>query len=157
MKRNYASHYFETNGALSGPGVFIAVVASLIALNVGAGGTFLVISTIVAMVIVVAVFAFLLMRPTGLGRKLLDELAGFEEYPEIAEKDEMNLRNPPAKTPQLFEKYLPFALAIGVEQEWAERFSKVLAAVRASDGSATIRSGITVIGTAIAWLRPPTA
>ena len=59
------------------------------------------------------------------GRKLLDEMSGFREYLEIAEKDEMNLRNPPERTPLLFETYLPFALAMGVEQVWAERFAKV--------------------------------
>jgi len=32
----------------------------------------------------------------------------------------MNLRYPPEKTPALFERYLPFALALGVEQERAE-------------------------------------
>ena len=29
-------------------------------------------------------------------------------------------------TPQLFESYLPAALALGVEQKWAERFASVL-------------------------------
>ena len=39
----------------------------------------------------------------------------------------MNLRNPPEKTPQLFEMYLPYALAMGVEQHWSERFTSVFA------------------------------
>ena len=33
---------------------------------------------------------------------------------------------PPPLTPQLFESYLPAALALGVEQHWAERFAGVL-------------------------------
>jgi uncharacterized membrane protein len=33
---------------------------------------------------------------------------------------------PPPLTPQLFESYLPAALALGVEQRWAERFANVL-------------------------------
>ena len=33
---------------------------------------------------------------------------------------------PPPLTPQLFESYLPAALALGVEQRWAERFADVL-------------------------------
>ena len=48
----------------------------------------------------------------------------------------MNLRNPPEKTPQLFEAYLPFALALGVDQEWAEKFAGVLASARNPDGGA---------------------
>ena len=30
-------------------------------------------------------------------------------------------------TPQLFEAYLPFALALGVEQSWSERFAREFA------------------------------
>ncbi len=61
-------------------------------------------------------------------------MLGFKDYLEIAEKQEMNLRNPPEKTPQLFEAYLPFALALGVEQRWAEKFARVFAAIREPDG-----------------------
>lgn len=70
------------------------------------------------------------------GRKLLDEMMGFSDYLEIAEKEELNLRNPPEKTPALFETLLPYALALGVEQTWSEKFAGVLAAVRNPDGSA---------------------
>ena len=54
----------------------------------------------------------------------------------MAEKDELNLRNPPEKTPALFEALLPYALALGVEQAWAEKFASVLASIRNPDGSA---------------------
>jgi hypothetical protein len=45
----------------------------------------------------------------------------------VAEKDRLNLLNPPEKTPALFEKYLPYALALDVENAWSEQFSEVLA------------------------------
>jgi uncharacterized membrane protein len=44
----------------------------------------------------------------------------------VAEADELNFRNPPEKTPELFEAYLPYALALDVEQLWAERFHGML-------------------------------
>ena len=59
----------------------------------------------------------------------MDEVAGFTDYLETAEKDDLNLRNPPEKTPELFEAYLPYALALGVEQAWSEQFADVLGAV----------------------------
>jgi uncharacterized membrane protein len=83
----------------------------------------------------VIIFSIIMKRPTPIGRRLLDELAGFREYLEIAEKDEMNLRNPPDKTPELFERYLPFALALGVEQQWAERFSQIFASLKSPNGT----------------------
>ncbi|MGI9261045.1 MAG: DUF2207 family protein, partial [Woeseiaceae bacterium] len=98
--------------------------------------SFLVIGTIVLMVVCLITFAILLKRPTRLGRALLDESLGFEEYLRIAEKDELNLRNPPEKTPALFEQYLPFALALGVELEWAERFSRIFAGLDGPNNAA---------------------
>jgi len=130
LRHNYANRYFKTNGLLSIPGLLIGILSAVIALNVGLGPTPAVIAVIVLMVIVFFIFAALMKRPTGLGRKVLDEMLGFKDFLEIAEKDELNLRNPPEKTPQLFEKYLPFALAMGVEQKWAERFTEVFANLR---------------------------
>lgn len=64
--------------------------------------------------------------PTLIGRILLDEVEGFALYLDVAEKDEMKFKNPPEKTPELFERFLPFAIALGVEEQWGNRFSSVL-------------------------------
>ena len=141
LKRDYKNRYFRTNGLLNLPALLIGVVSALIALRVASGPTLSVIATIVLMVIALIFFAIIMRRPTGIGRRLLDEVGGFKEYMEIAEKEEMNLRNPPDKTPVLFEKYLPFALAMGVEQQWAERFENVFAGL----------SGPNVTGYQPAW------
>ena len=37
----------------------------------------------------------------------------------------------PQDTPELFERYLPYAIALGVENRWADRFAGVLAAAAA--------------------------
>jgi hypothetical protein len=135
LKRDYANRYFRTNGAMNLPAILIAVAAMIVALSVGSGPTPLVIGAVVAMALVIVLFAILMKRPTGLGRKVLDETAGFRDYLEMAEKDEMNARNPPEKTPELFERYLPFALAMGVEQRWAERFAAIFANLRGPGGA----------------------
>ena len=80
------------------------------------------------------IFYHLLKAPTLLGRRLMDRVEGFKEYLSVAEQDRMNMLNPPERTPELFEKYLPYALALGVEQEWSEQFSDVLARAGASPG-----------------------
>ena len=56
----------------------------------------------------------------------MDQVEGFKMYLAVAEKDRLNYVNPPLKTPELFEKYLPYALALDVEQAWAEQFSDIL-------------------------------
>jgi hypothetical protein len=69
------------------------------------------------------VFLFLLRAPTPLGRKILDEIEGFRTYLAAAEGDRLDRMTPPEKTPNLFREYLPYALALGVENRWSEKFS----------------------------------
>lgn len=56
----------------------------------------------------------------------MDEIEGFREYLRVAEEERLNLENPPEKTPELFDRFLPFAIALDVEQEWSEKFDGVL-------------------------------
>ncbi len=79
-------------------------------------------------------FYLWLKAPTYAGRKLYDALAGFRMYLTVAEKDRLNLLSAPERTPELFEKYLPYALALDVENEWAEQFADVLKRARSEDG-----------------------
>jgi hypothetical protein len=83
-------------------------------------------------------FYHLLKAPTLLGRRMMDQLDGFTDYLSVAEKDRMNFHNPPERTPELFERFLPYALALGVEQAWSEQFSDVLARAGQAEGN---RSG----------------
>lgn len=132
LKEDYKRHYFQTNGLLNIPAILIVVVSTIVALL--AGPSLFVILTIIAMFGTTVFFAIIMKRPTMRGKKLLGEILGFKDYLEIAEKDELNLRNPPEKTPQLFETYLPFALALSVDQLWAQKFAAVLSAVQKTDG-----------------------
>jgi uncharacterized membrane protein YgcG len=69
--------------------------------------------------------------PTRDGRRLMDEIAGFEKYLSVTEEHRLESLHPPEKTPELFERYLPHAIALGVENRWAARFEDVLAAAAA--------------------------
>ena len=55
---------------------------------------------------------------------------GFKLYLETAEKDKMNMLNPPELTPQLFEELFPYAIALGVELSWGKQFEKILEAAK---------------------------
>lgn len=134
LREDYKNHYFKTNALLNLPSIFIVIGTLLVSVNIGRGATPWVIATIVLSFLTMAFFAIIMKRPTIRGRKLLDEMIGFKDFLEIAEKDELNLRNPPRKTPDLFETMLPFALALGVEQRWSEKFADVLGAIRGPNG-----------------------
>nr|WP_255411099.1 DUF2207 domain-containing protein [Legionella sp. km772] len=73
-----------------------------------------------------SLFRDLMRRPTPKGMDIVSQTLGFELFLKATEETQMNFRNPPDKTPQLFERYLPFALALGLEQSWSEQFSQIL-------------------------------
>jgi len=75
---------------------------------------------------------FWIDAPTLEGRKVLDHIAGFKQYLSITERERLDRLTIPEDTPEVFEKYLPYAIALGVENRWAERFAGVLAAAAAS-------------------------
>ena len=81
--------------------------------------------------IVLGLFHFLMAAPSKAGRKLMDQIAGFEMYMRTAEEERLNILNPPEHTPELFERLLPYAVALGVAHQWSRKFATVLA-VRAA-------------------------
>ena len=62
----------------------------------------------------------------------MDEIEGFRQYLGVAEEDRLNALNPPEKTPELFERFLPYAVALDVDNTWAKRFASVLAVAGAA-------------------------
>jgi hypothetical protein len=106
------------------------------------------------LILPVALSAFVWMAaPTQEGRQVMDEIAGFERYLSITEEDRLNVLHPPEKTPELFERYLPYAIALGVENKWAGKFAAVLAAAAADPN----RQGSTMgwyVGSSNAWSNP---
>ena len=106
------------------------------------------------LILPVALSAFVWMSaPTLEGRQVMDRIAGFQRYLSITEEDRLETLHPPEKTPELFERYLPYAIALGVENRWATKFASVLAAA-AADPS---RQGSTMgwyVGSHNAWSNP---
>lgn len=88
-------------------------------------GSWLSVATLVALVGLNWGFYEWLKAPTLAGRRVYDELEGFRMYLSVAERDRLQLLHPPELTPELFEKYLPYALALDVENEWAEQFAEL--------------------------------
>jgi len=68
-----------------------------------------------------------LKAPTVAGRATMDHVEGFRQYLDVAEGDELALLDAPPLTVGLYERYLPAALALEVEQRWAQRFAAVFA------------------------------
>ncbi len=113
----------------------VAVPAAIL-FSEGSSGLYLVLGAAVLLGIMNMVFFHLLRAPTVPGRRLLDRLEGFRMYMATAEEHRLNVLNPPEKTPELFERYLPYALALDCENEWNNKFAAVLAAAAAAGATA---------------------
>jgi len=81
-------------------------------------------------------FLHLMKAPTFAGRRLMDQVEGFKMFLGEVDGDRLNRAAPPEQTPAVFEKFLPYALALDVEQAWANKFSAVLAGARTDPGAA---------------------
>ncbi|MBO9151810.1 DUF2207 domain-containing protein [Chitinophaga sp. GCM10012297] len=80
----------------------------------------------IAAVVGYVVYIRLIKAPTPLGANMAAKIDGFRMYLETAEEHRLDMLTPPERTPQLFEKLLPYAIALDLENEWAEKFNTVL-------------------------------
>ena len=64
-------------------------------------------------------------RRTRKGYEALNYLKGFKDFLSTTEKERYKFHNAPAKSPEQFMEYLPYAIAFGVEREWAEVFKDI--------------------------------
>jgi len=74
-------------------------------------------------------FFKLMKNYTPEGRKLMDRLEGLRMYMSAAEKGRIKALarvDMPEDTPRHFESLLPYAIALGVEKEWAAHFDEIL-------------------------------
>ncbi|HSQ69687.1 MAG TPA: DUF2207 domain-containing protein [Steroidobacteraceae bacterium] len=140
LKTRFMPSFFRVNGGWHALGILL----SLVVIGVGVGlplaraaysvgwlfgtrpGWFTLGATVVALLINLP-FGRLLKAPTVSGRAAMDRIEGYRLFLDVAEGDELRLVDAPPLTPRLFERNLPAALALGVEQRWAERFAGVFA------------------------------
>ncbi len=72
------------------------------------------------------IFAHLLPVYSTEGRKLKDRIEGFRLFLSSTEEDRFDTMNPPEKNIQLYERYLPFAIALDCSIAWGKKFENIL-------------------------------
>lgn len=103
---------------------------------------------VLGMVATVAVFYELIKAPTAAGRAIMDRIDGFRLYLSTAEQERLEAvtskafasqasSSPQPRTLALFERFLPYAVALGVANAWADQFQDLIeaASVTEPDGS----------------------
>jgi hypothetical protein len=78
-------------------------------------------------------FASFMTRRSHAGVEMYEKIKGLELYMKTAEKDRLKMMQSvdrpyaePSKTVELFEKLLPYAVALKVEKSWAKQFDSIL-------------------------------
>jgi uncharacterized membrane protein len=72
--------------------------------------------------LVVSIIGWFMSARTVAGARALEKVLGFEEFLGRVEKDQIERLE---KTPELFEKFLPYAMALKVEKKWVQAFSGI--------------------------------
>jgi uncharacterized membrane protein YgcG len=72
--------------------------------------------------IIISVFGRFMTGRTVAGARAFAKVLGFEDFLGRVEKDQIERLD---KTPELFEKYLPFAMALRVDKKWVQTFSRI--------------------------------
>ena len=67
----------------------------------------------------------LIQNITPKGQEILSQIAGFEKYMKTAEINRFAASNP-QDAERIFCDYLPFAFALGMENQWMKKFEKIL-------------------------------
>jgi len=73
--------------------------------------------------LVICAFGWFMPAHTDQGARALEGVLGFEDFLSHVDADRFNRT---IKTPQMFEKFLPFAMALGVEKNWSKAFDGIM-------------------------------
>ena len=71
---------------------------------------------------IIGVFGLVMPARTVSGARALEGVLGFEDFLAHVESDRFNRM---IKTSEMFEKFLPFAMALGVEKNWSKAFQGI--------------------------------
>ncbi len=87
------------------------------------------------------VFHELLKAPTHMGRDLLDKIQGFKLFLAATEGDQIKRMAPVNWNAETFNRFLPYAIALDVEEQWASKFSQAVTAASAAATSSAAYTG----------------
>lgn len=123
LKQEYRGRLFNLNGLyLLGP--ILASVGAAVLAAFFEGGPAVWLAYLLLAVAMHVTFAVLMRAPTPAGRMVMDEIEGFRMYLGTAEIDRLDRMRSPRLTPEVFESFLPYAYALGVENDWCDRFAR---------------------------------
>jgi uncharacterized membrane protein len=121
-KGYYKTDPVKTIAMYGGIGALVGTLIAILSLKYfGTAG----ITSGVLSAVIIILFGLVMPKKTPKGMSAYEYILGLKEYLQIAEKDRINFHNAPEKSPELFEKMLPYAMVLGVEKAWAKEFKDI--------------------------------
>jgi uncharacterized membrane protein YgcG len=118
--------YWSENGGYAAIAVLTGCVG-VIAMFLLNASALAMVAVVIAMLATVFFFAWKLLPVVSVeARKLQDQIDGLRQYLSVAEKDDLERMKAPPQTKEEFSRFLPYAVALGVEKTWADRFAATL-------------------------------
>lgn len=137
VRNHQGSRYMNKRNGLKAK-QFLFTLAILVAGLIGkyffGGNIFVLIGLLLANIVSNILFGLLLEQPTAEGRSVMDHLLGFRLYMSYTDKERIRLTNPPTMNFEHFEHNLPFAIALGVSEEWSSQFDPKMIEQHTSSG-----------------------
>jgi uncharacterized membrane protein len=126
MERGYFQHRpdYVRSGFVGGGivlGVMLFLIGTSLSQKLGMAPPPFLIAAVLSALIVVG-FGWFMPARTAEGAKALAGVLGFEDFLTHVEADRMDRI---AQTPETFEKFLPYAMALGVEKKWVGAFQNI--------------------------------
>lgn len=143
----YGIKQLFTSGGAKGKALFLMIWASGFSIGgfLGIGilaqhNSWLVIGIIMLMAAIVVKMRHIMKAPTREGRAVMDHINGLKYYMEAVEEKVLKKLDPPQMSRELYEKYLPYAVALDVESKWADKFAAAAGAAAVVAGTAMATS-----------------
>lgn len=131
LGERYGEGYFRWNLGYTITALAISIIVVVAAAFLANEWTWWLTLGLLALAALNILFMYLMPAPTEKGQKLRTEIEGFKLYMETAEKLQLNAVKPgsdapPPMTTERYEKFLPYAVALGVEKPWTKHFEKLI-------------------------------
>ncbi len=115
--------FYTTSGIIEFLGQPASIASIMIAIF-----CIIVLGLAIQFIIIIPLFAFVILarpRRSKLGYEAVEYLEGFKDFLSVTEKERYAFHNAPEKNAEQFMEFLPYAIAFGVEEEWAKTFEGI--------------------------------
>ncbi len=131
LSRKYGSEYFRWNALYTVLSLVLTIVIVVIVATQTVNWTIWHTFGVIALAALNIGFMYFMPAPTVKGQQIRTEIEGFKLYLETAEKLQLNAVQPggdapPPMTAERYERFLPYAVALGVEEPWTKHFERLL-------------------------------